>query len=657
METIARQPSGPPTAEGGRVYLDFGRGTIVAQKRLTATWAMDRTAFARFGPGTITLYAEPDGVVWLGRADNRFVRFDTEPRAGRRAGDVFRPDHARHSHNDRLLFGGGAAESGPLQLDAASNALRIEFAAPGYVDECDHPVPVAGSTASRPTGRRGPAKPGATSPTWASATTASASAPAASPAPSATRPSTRSRSCRPGIARGWPTAATSRCWPASPSSLATALQAPPRRGPGSGSARALRKRSCAPSAAEALARSESEGKKNVELLGEIGREITSSLDFDTIFGKLYERVNQLADADVFGVGLYHPERHEIEYRLAIEKGKRYAPYSRDDARTTTSCRSGASNTASRSSSTTCRAEYRRYITRYDETAGRSKTARCRSEPQSIIYLPLIAKEQVLGIITIQSFEKHAYTEHHLNVLQSLASYTAIALDNANAYRQLNEHEVEIRRLFEEAQQARAIAEEADAAKSAFLSTVSHELRTPLTSVLGFAKIIKKRLEDRIFPLVPKDDPQGRLDHPAGRGQPEGRRQRGRAAHQADRRRARSRQDRGGQARMAHGERDDGRDHRPRHGRHLVAVRSEGPAAGEAGRAGSSGGHRRPGSPDPGGHQPDLERGEVHRRGHDHLPRRRGAAASWSSASSTPAWASRRRISRRCSSASSRSATR
>ena len=112
---------------------------------------------------------------------------------------------------------------------------------------------------------------------------------------------------------------------------------------------------------------------------------------------------------------------------------------------------------------------------------------------------------MLGIITIQSFEKHAYTEHHLNVLQSLASYTAIALDNAAAYRQLNEQEHEIRRLFEEAQRARAVAEEADAAKSAFLSTVSHELRTPLTSVLGFAKIIKKRLDDRIFPLVPTDD--------------------------------------------------------------------------------------------------------------------------------------------------------
>jgi signal transduction histidine kinase/DNA-binding response OmpR family regulator len=91
------------------------------------------------------------------------------------------------------------------------------------------------------------------------------------------------------------------------------------------------------------------------------------------------------------------------------------------------------------------------------------------------------------------------------MMQNLASYTAIALDNAAAYRQLDEHQHENRRLFEEAERARAIAEDADAAKSAFLSTVRHELRTPLTSVLGFAKIIKKRLDERIFPLIKTDD--------------------------------------------------------------------------------------------------------------------------------------------------------
>nr|HQU56286.1 response regulator [Chitinophagaceae bacterium] len=55
--------------------------------------------------------------------------------------------------------------------------------------------------------------------------------------------------------------------------------------------------------------------------------------------------------------------------------------------------------------------------------------------------------------------------------------------------------------------ARKNAEKANEAKSAFLSTVSHELRTPLTSVLGFAKIIKKRLEDKIFPTTDENDPK------------------------------------------------------------------------------------------------------------------------------------------------------
>jgi len=47
--------------------------------------------------------------------------------------------------------------------------------------------------------------------------------------------------------------------------------------------------------------------------------------------------------------------------------------------------------------------------------------------------------------------------------------------------------------------------EVDRMKTDFISTVSHELRTPLTSVLGFAKIIKKKLEEIVFPVIPTDD--------------------------------------------------------------------------------------------------------------------------------------------------------
>ena len=50
-----------------------------------------------------------------------------------------------------------------------------------------------------------------------------------------------------------------------------------------------------------------------------------------------------------------------------------------------------------------------------------------------------------------------------------------------------------------------IEKEVDRMKTDFISTVSHELRTPLTSVLGFAKLIQKKLDESIFPLIQTDD--------------------------------------------------------------------------------------------------------------------------------------------------------
>lgn len=46
--------------------------------------------------------------------------------------------------------------------------------------------------------------------------------------------------------------------------------------------------------------------------------------------------------------------------------------------------------------------------------------------------------------------------------------------------------------------------ELDQLKSDFLSTVSHELRTPMTSVVGFVKLVRKKLEKTVFPQLNQD---------------------------------------------------------------------------------------------------------------------------------------------------------
>jgi PAS domain S-box-containing protein len=86
-------------------------------------------------------------------------------------------------------------------------------------------------------------------------------------------------------------------------------------------------------------------------------------------------------------------------------------------------------------------------------------------------------------------------------LEASASLIRNAAGEPVGFRGIVRDTTERKRAEQELQEAKRIAEEASRAKGAFLATVSHELRTPLTSMLGFAKLIKKRLGDVIVPAL------------------------------------------------------------------------------------------------------------------------------------------------------------
>ncbi len=90
-----------------------------------------------------------------------------------------------------------------------------------------------------------------------------------------------------------------------------------------------------------------------------------------------------------------------------------------------------------------------------------------------------------------------------NAFIEMARNLKISHETLENYNRTLEQRVEARTI--ELRETNEKLQKLDKMKTDFLSTVSHELRTPLALVLGFARIISKRLEEVIFPLVRAED--------------------------------------------------------------------------------------------------------------------------------------------------------
>lgn len=102
-----------------------------------------------------------------------------------------------------------------------------------------------------------------------------------------------------------------------------------------------------------------------------------------------------------------------------------------------------------------------------------------------------------GILGVHSRTKRAFTEHEMNLLQSLANLLSAALHRQEAQR-------EREATFEETMEARRQAEEEARGRSEFLAMMSHDLRTPITSIAGYVDILELELHGPITEAQRRD---------------------------------------------------------------------------------------------------------------------------------------------------------
>ncbi|WMW80728.1 two-component regulator propeller domain-containing protein [Undibacterium cyanobacteriorum] len=233
--------------------------------------------------------------------------------------------------------------------------------------------------------------------------------------------------------------------------------------------------------------------KNISLLSEIGKDITSTLDTEAIIGLLYRNVNELMDATVFGVGFYDPQRQIIDFPFVTEAGKRYEHYTRD-FRQKNQLPVWCIEHQKEIFINDLRNEYQNYIDDLSLTEDPEKWGAVLKDgtstpnPQSILYVPIFVKGEIRGVVGVQSYKCFAYSNTDLDILRTLASYVGIAVDNADAYEQLKETQNQL------------VEREKLAALGSLVAGVSHELNTPLGNSLLIASSIEDNI-DRISEII------------------------------------------------------------------------------------------------------------------------------------------------------------
>lgn len=235
---------------------------------------------------------------------------------------------------------------------------------------------------------------------------------------------------------------------------------------------------------EAELRAEAENKRraDTEQLSQIGRAITSTLSVEKIIETVYENVNALMDAAIFGVGIYNKESNRLDFPATKEKGKMLPPYVNrldEENRLAVLCFKNREEIIIEN----FQQEHSKYIKTYQAPVeGKDAT--------SILYLPLIQQDRAIGVITTQSFNENAYTAYHVNLLRNLATYAAIALDNASAYRQLNATLRELQTM-----QQQLVQQEKLASLGQLTAGIAHEIKNPLNFVNNFSDVSIELIEE------------------------------------------------------------------------------------------------------------------------------------------------------------------
>ncbi|MBU0492838.1 MAG: GAF domain-containing protein [Chloroflexi bacterium] len=158
----------------------------------------------------------------------------------------------------------------------------------------------------------------------------------------------------------------------------------------------------------------------VAALNRVGQAISSALSLNDLLDVVYQQASTLMDTTNFYIALYDPEHDMVSFPLSIDQF--------DLDRQQRPSGEGATGYIIRTGQPVLIRE------NAVESFGRLGIEAVGTLARSWLGVPMMAGEQVLGVMAVQSYEhERLYDSSHLDVLLTIAAQTAVAVENIRLY--------------------------------------------------------------------------------------------------------------------------------------------------------------------------------------------------------------------------------
>jgi GAF domain-containing protein/CheY-like chemotaxis protein len=118
---------------------------------------------------------------------------------------------------------------------------------------------------------------------------------------------------------------------------------------------------------------------------------------------------------------------------------------------------------------------------------RVRTAVLASGDRAVLTAPLIAKNEVIGVLAVSDRVPRSYSEREAALLQAFADQAALAIENARLYASARDSLARLRET-----QAQLVQAAKMSALGQLVSGVAHELNNPLSVVIGYGQLLLAR---------------------------------------------------------------------------------------------------------------------------------------------------------------------